>query len=53
MVQGLSCSTACGVLDGREPVSPALAGGFFPAESPGKLLFSLNCGGLHWRADSV
>ena len=36
--QGLSCSTACGIfLDQRiEPMSPALAGGLFTTEPPGK-----------------
>ena len=35
---GLCCSTACGIFlnQGSNPVSPALAGGFFPTEPPGK-----------------
>ena len=39
-VHGLSCSTACGNLPapGIEPVSPALAGGFFTTETSGKPL---------------
>ena len=39
MVHGLSFSSACVNLPGpgTEPVSPALAGGFFTVEPPGKL----------------
>ena len=35
---GLCCSTACGIFpdQGSNPVSPALAGGFFTTEPPGK-----------------
>ena len=36
---GLSCSAACGILvpqPGTKPMSPALQGGFFSTESPGK-----------------
>ena len=35
---GLSCSLACGIFpdQGLEPVSPALTGGFFTPEPPGK-----------------
>ena len=37
MAHGLSCSEACGVSgSGIEPVSLALAGGFFTIEPPGK-----------------
>ena len=38
MAQGLSCSTACGDHPGpgTEHVSPALTGGFFASEPPGK-----------------
>ena len=38
MARGLSCSEACGSLPrpGIEPVSPALAVGFFTTEPPGK-----------------
>ena len=38
VVQGLSCSEACGNLlrSGIEPVSPVLAGKFFTTEPPGK-----------------
>ena len=38
MVLGLGCSEACGHLprSGSEPVSPALAGRFFPRQPPGK-----------------
>ena len=39
VVHGLSCSEACGwdlPRSGMEPVSPALTGGFFTTESPGK-----------------
>ena len=36
---GLSCSKACGIFRSEiEPVSPALAGGFFTTEPPGKPL---------------
>ena len=43
--QGLSCSAACGIfLDQGTNLSllhlPALAGGFFTTEPPGKSLFS-------------
>ena len=40
MAHGLSGSSACGVFLDQgwmEPVSPALAGGFFTTEPPGKL----------------
>ena len=36
---GLSCSAACGIVvpqPGTQPMSPALKGGFFSTESPGK-----------------
>ena len=38
VVQGLSCSVACGILpdQGIEPISAALASGFFTTEPPGK-----------------
>ena len=38
---GFSCSAACGIFpdQGSNPVSPALAGGFFTAETPRKLSF--------------
>ena len=38
VVHGLSCSEACGILpdQGSNPVSLALAGGFFTTEPPGK-----------------
>ena len=32
----VSCSMACGILPWIKPVSPALAGGFFTTEPPGK-----------------
>ena len=41
VVHRLSCSVACGILDpqpGVEPASPALEGGFFTTEAPGKSL---------------
>ena len=41
VVNGLGCSAVLGDLpdSGREPVSPALAGGFFSTEPPGKPSF--------------
>ena len=38
MVHGLSCTASCGLYPepGVKPVSPALAGRFLKAESPGK-----------------
>ena len=40
VAHGLTCSTACGIFphvqSGIEPVPPALAGGFFTTEPPGK-----------------
>ena len=41
---GISCSTACGIFpdQGSNPMSPALAGGFFATEPPGKSLKSPN-----------
>ena len=43
--RGLSCSVACGIfLEGVEPVSPALAGGFLTTGPQGKAwLFLLMC----------
>ena len=41
----LSCSTACGIFPDLEPVSPALAGGFFTTETPGKPCFIFLIGG--------
>ena len=46
VIQGLSCTVACGILvpgPGIEPVSPAFAGGFLTTGSSGKsLLFLFN-----------
>ena len=42
--QGLSCSTACGILvppPGIQPASAALQGGFFTTGPPGKSSISL------------
>ena len=38
VAHGLCCSTACGIFldQGMEPLSPALAGGFFTTEPPGQ-----------------
>ena len=44
MAHGLSCSVACGIFPdqgSREPISPALAGGFLTTEPLGKSFPSL------------
>ena len=52
---GLSCSATCGIFRNRiEPVSPALADGFFIPEPPGKPCYRASLGEssvlLKWRA---